>query len=117
MTTWWAAFIGPGAFLLIMGGTMLITRVTEPRRRVPNIISVASARQMRTAERYIARLEASGRDETIRIKFALTGLTMWLRQEATYGPNRHRLRRARQLEYWETRLEAINHRLGLPTEV
>ncbi|MBO2461560.1 hypothetical protein [Actinomadura violacea] len=113
----WSALAVPGLFVLVMGGTMFVTRVTEPYRCIPACIVVADARQFRTAERYIARLVASDADETLRMKFAITAMLHWLRYETRYGPKRRRLRRARQAEYWEIRLAEVNAAMGLPTRV
>lgn len=113
----WGALVGPILFVVVMGGTMLVTRVSERYRRVPACIAVASARQFRVAERAVARLDASDADETVRMKTAMTAMLIWLRNEARYGPKRSRVRRARQAEYWEARMAEVNAVLGLRTRV
>jgi hypothetical protein len=56
----WAALIGPGAFIAVMGTTMLLVRVTERKRSVPTVVAVVDQRTFRSAERYFQRLMTAG---------------------------------------------------------
>lgn len=98
-TAVWPAAAG----LALFGLAVAVDRWREPRRDPRAPMAVVDARTFRYAQARIARLT---RDDDRACRWALMhSMCMWLRGEVTTGPRRHRLRRARELEVWELRLE------------
>lgn len=104
---------GPLAlFVLVMGTAIVWDKLREPYRGLLRPIVVVDQNTYQAACRRVELLIDAG--EAPRARAGMIAIRIWLATEVRTGPGRHRLRRARQLEYWEARRDQLNAFVGLP---
>ena len=91
------------AIALIFGAVVLWDRLREPFRDPTRPMAVVDGRTYRDAQRRIQRLLDAG--DTMRARYLMHAICVWLRSEIHTGRKSRRLRRAADLEQWELRLE------------
>ncbi len=95
----------PASIALILGAVVAWDRLREPHRDPSRPFAVVDPRTHRDAQRRITRLLAAGDPTPARP--LIHAICTWLRDEIHTGPSRRRVRRARELEQWQLRLQDL----------
>jgi hypothetical protein len=93
----------PLAALMLFAEVVLWDRLREPHRDPTRPMAVVDSRTYRDAQRRIGRLLDAG--DTLRARYLMHAICVWLRSEIHTGRVSRRVRRARELEQWELQLE------------
>ncbi len=102
MTPLLTALIPLAACALIFGAVVGWDRLREPHRDPTRPMAVVDARTYRDAQRRIRRLLDAG--DTMRARFLMHAICVWLRSEVHTGRTSRRVHRAAALEQWQLRL-------------
>jgi hypothetical protein len=95
----------PALIALILGAVVAWDRLREPHRDPTRPFVVVDPRTYQDAQQRITRLLAA--DDPTHARPLIHAICIWLRDEIHTGPSRRRVRRARELEQWELRLQDL----------